>query len=269
MFFTEKGLRKRVKIWMTLLLTACLALATQAQADSLTLWASSAGDGTYSWNTKYGPYGWNTTSQTMSTKFQMGGTYGNDITNIYIEIPISPLQGQTVTSATLVLDSAGAGTGYYYGSASIKYLNPGSNTPTGNVSADSPNAWTAGTGWTIYNSYSGPPWDGSPGLKSFDVLSLVQADLTAGLNFITFALSSSRDTDITIYASDSIDPAHEGPRIVAEFAAAPLPPGFLLLGTGLFGLLGLQRFRKQLNAVTEETSKGRVGCAPAFFIKQM
>lgn len=186
--------------------------ALPARAGSVSLWASGAGDGTQHYSTKYGVDPYVTGDSTMWASLQMNAPYGNDHFNIFIEIPITALRGHTLMQATLQLDSLGAGTGYYYGSAYIRHLDPGASLPTGNIVDDNPLAWGYDTSWTFFNTDGGP--DGSPGIKGFDVTSAIQADLAAGRDFSSFLLEASRDTSVTIYASET---PGQGPQIYAQF----------------------------------------------------
>ncbi len=224
------------------LAVAILGFAVPAQANAVTLWASGAGDGTLHYNTKYGVDPYVTGDPTMWANLQFNAPYGNDHFNIYMEIPIAALQGATLTGATLQLDSLGAGNWWYYGSAYVRHLNPGAILPTGNIAVDNPLAWGYDTGWVIFDTYAAFPWDGSAGIKSFDVTAEVQADLTAGRSYSSFLLEASRDTGITIYASET---PGQGPRIYAEGGSlVPIPGAVWLLGSGLLALAGLRQWRK-------------------------
>lgn len=201
---------------------AILGSGVPARAAGGYLWASGAGDGMQHYNSKYGPDPYVTGEATMWASLQFNSPYGNDYWNIFIEIPIAPLLGQTLTSATLQVDSLGAGTSYYYGSAYVRHLNPCPFLPTGNIAVDNPFPWGFDNSWTFFNTDGGP--DGSPGIKSFDVTAAIQADLTAGRSYSTFRLDASRDTIVTLYASETTG---QGPRVYAQVKG--LNPGAISL----------------------------------------
>jgi hypothetical protein len=211
------------------------------------LWASGAGDGgrlddSYGW-LDHSYYTGGTTLGAYRQYWQPG--WGKE--DSFFEIPISALDGLTVTAASLVVESLGFSTGYDYGSASIAHLNPTGAAPTGDIVVDQPHGWGGDYGWEIYNSSpSGPNNDGTPGTKSYDVTAALLADLAAGRSWATFAMSASRDTYGSIYASET---EGQGPRLLvtyegAEVMATPLPGALWLLGSALFGLGGLGARRR-------------------------
>ncbi|MEN6371599.1 MAG: PEP-CTERM sorting domain-containing protein [Armatimonadota bacterium] len=220
------------------IVVALLAISVAAQA-AITLYTPAAGDATYSWNSKYSETSYGVGENAMGIGLNNGGFYGNDYTVSIFEIPIIELTGKTLTSATLMVDSLGFSTGYYYGSASIGWLDTGTSTLTGDVGADKlgPASTSRPGGFTIYDSGSAD----TPGLKSFDVLTCVQTDLTAGRTFSTFVMSGSRDTYGSIRTAES----GSGPRIVANVAGnnVPEPTTITVLGAGLASLLFRRRRR--------------------------
>jgi hypothetical protein len=184
---------------------------------AITLYTPAAGDAQYSWNSKYGPNGYTTDGTTMGVGLYFGAPYGNDYTVSIFEIPIASLAGITLTSAKLQVDSLGFGTGYWYGSAQIGWLDTGSRSLTGDVVADAIGSMSPTPGgYEIWDTYDVP--DGA-GLKSFDFTAQVQADIDAGRTFSTFVLHGSRDTGGSIYTAES----GQGPRLVADFPVASLP----------------------------------------------
>lgn len=219
---------------LIVIVLALLVTGIAAQATT-TLYTPTAGDASYAWNSKYGPYGYGADSTTMGVGLYMGAPYGNDYTVSIFEIPLAALAGQTLTGATLVVDSLGFGTGYYYGSARIGWLNTGTMALSGDVVADGLGPASGGMpgDFIIYDSGVAD----TPGLKSFDVLSLVQADMAAGRAYSTFVMSGSRDTYGSIYTAES----GSGPRIIAS--TVPEPATITMLLAGAASLL-LRRRRK-------------------------
>lgn len=205
------------------LLSGLFLLLAGISIGTTILYTQPAGDAMYAWNSKYGSYGYTAGTTTMGVGLSMGGQYGNDYTVSVFEIPLSDLAGQTITSATLEVESLGFGTNYYYGSAHIGWLNTGSQVLTGDVVAD--NLGPAATGrpneFTIFNT--DVPGSELAGIRSFDVLSCVLADLAAGRTHSTFVMSGSRDTYGSIRTAES--GFGFGPRIVA----VPEPATFGLL----------------------------------------
>lgn len=231
---TERETNMKMRLMVVCAVAALLAISVAAQAESITLYTPTAGDATYAWNSKSGPWGYGAGDTAMGVGLSMGGQYGNDYTVSIFEIPIAPLAGQNVTSAQLVVDSLGFSTGYWYGSATIGWLDPGSTIPTGDAVADGLGPASTGRpgGFGIYNSDNGD----TPGPKSFDVLSCVLTDMAAGRSFSTFVLSGSRDTYGSICTAES----GSGPRIIAT---VPEPATMAMMGVGLVGML-LRRRRK-------------------------
>lgn len=209
--------------------------AVTAANGSIILTTPSAGDATYAWNSKYGPYGYGTGEQSLGVGLSMGGQYGNDRTVTIFEVPISALAGQTLTSATLQVDSLGFGTGYYYGSAVIGWLDTGTAVLTGDVVADAlgPASGAVPSHWVIYDSGAAD----ITGIRTFDATSLVQSDLDAGRSYSTFVMSGSRDTYGSIRSAES----GAGPRIIATVVPEPTSAGLFLIAGALAGMRRVRR----------------------------
>lgn len=221
----------KMKLMVTFVVLALMTICVTAQA-TVTLYTPFAGDATYSWNTKYGPYGYTAGGTEMGVSLYMGAPYGNDYTVSIFMIPIATLADKTVLSATLQVDALGFDTGYYYGSAKIGWVDTGSKVLTGDVVADQLGAGISlSSNFTIWDS--GVPY--TPGLKTFDVLSLVQTDLAAGRSYTTFVMHGSRDTWGSIYTAES----GRGPLINAEVLGetVPEPATIISLVAGAAGLL--------------------------------
>ena len=208
-----------------------LLLAVSAQA-ALTLPALPNGDCQYSWNSKYGPSGYTAGGNSIGVYLYFGAPYGNDYTVGILEIPISSIIPGSLTAASLNVYSNGFGTGYYYGSADIRWIAP--TIPlTGNPVTDD-------VGSLINSSAGGYElWDSSRGQGagwfSFDVTANVQADLDAGRGFSTFVLNGSRETSGSIRTAEYTG---FGAYIVAT---VPEPSSTALLGLGGLALLRRRR----------------------------
>ncbi len=215
-------------------------VAGRVQAATFDLYATPDGDAEYSWNSKYGPYGYTTGSTELGVGLYMGAPYGNDYTVGIIEIPISELQGGILFSADLHVYSNGFSTGYYYGSAGLSWIAP-TMPVTGNPVTDGVGSMLGGV------SIEYPLWDSGVGQGagwfSFDVTAHVQQDLDAGRDFSTFILGGSRDTYGTICAAEAAGAF--GPMIQATGnVPEPLVCHLLAAGFALFGLRVLRRNRR-------------------------
>ncbi|MHB1459857.1 MAG: PEP-CTERM sorting domain-containing protein [Armatimonadota bacterium] len=219
----------------TLSIVVMMLLVSLAAQAVVTLKATAPGDAQYAWNSKYGPYGYVTGTDSIGVNLQNNTPYGIDYTVSIFMIPLADLDGYDVSSALLEVESLGFGTGYNYGSAKIGWLNTGSTVLTGDVEADALGPASSGMpgNFVIYDSDYGD----TPGVKSFDATSLVQQDIAAGHAYSTFVMSSSRDTVGSIYTAES----GKGPRIIAT--PVPEPVSIVLIGAGLASLL-LRRRRR-------------------------
>lgn len=180
------------------LVAAIVGAAAVTEAATITNYASADGDANYAWNSKYGPYGYTTGATAIGVGLSFGGTYGNDYTMGIVEIPLSGATPVSLQSATLKVYSNGFSTGYYYGSAGMRWLDPGTVTPTGNPVTDGMGPLLGGP------SSEYLLWDGSQpaGWYEFDVTAHVLADLNAGRSFSSFVLNGSRDTGGSIRTAE-------------------------------------------------------------------
>jgi hypothetical protein len=233
---------KTVRTIVALAATVALHLPSQAGGGhSITLWAAPEGDATYSWNSKYGPWGYSEGETALGVSLQMNAPYGNDYVQGIIEIPIAPLKGGELLGAELRVNTTGFGTSYWYGSAGLVWLDVGARQVTGHVKNDGLGAIVGApaVNWALWSSGSD---SGEPALKAFDVTDAVKADLAAGRSFSTFVMSGSRDTWGGIYAAES----GIGPRVVAQTTApVPEPGTWMSLGAGLAVLGGVAARRRR------------------------
>lgn len=221
------------KLGMRLVVMAAVGCAsgTALAGSAVTLWATPSGDANYSWNSKYGPGGYTQGANELSVMLQMNAPYGNDYSVGLIEIPISPLHGGDLLSASLVVNTTGFSTNYWYGSAGLGWIDVGTKALTGDVVADGigPLVGSPFISWTLWDSDG----SGAPAVKSFDVTDQVKLDLAAGRGYSTFMMSGSRDTYGGIYAAES----GQGARLLASTTApVPEPASWLTLLAGLAGV---------------------------------
>ncbi len=232
---SSKSALKRNLLAAALLTVAALG---DANAALVSLPATADGDAQYAWNSKYGPSGYTTGVTTIGVGLSLGGQYGNDYTMGIVEIPIAPLRGGILTSATLNVYSEGFGTGYYYGSAGMRWLDVGAVVPTGNPMTDGlgPILGSPSIEYGLWDSSTGQ----GPGWFAFDVSAHVQADLDAGRDYSTYVLNGSRETGGSIRVAEfggGFTPS------IDAISTVPEPSSLVMLGLGV-GLLGSLRRRR-------------------------
>jgi hypothetical protein len=212
-----------------------LIMAPPCMAE-LSIYGLPAGDLNYAWNSKYGPYGYTQGGTDIGVGLYFGAPYGNDYTMGILEIAITDLQSSAPTAVELKVYSNGFGTGYFYGSAGLRWLDPGSTPVTGDPAADGLGPLLGGPSveYELWNSDYGQP----AGWYSFDVTAHVLADLTAGRDFTTFVLNGSRDT------GGSIRTAEFGSGFGPQLAATVPEPRIWALLAGAAGFFLLRRHRK-------------------------
>lgn len=218
----------------TLIAITCFNLV-QAQGYTSTFYTPAAGDAQYSWNSRYAGdtytgVGANTVG--AGSTFYSGTPSDTQYTVGIFMLPISALAGGELYSATLTVRSNGFSTWYYYGSASIGWLDTGSMILTGDVVADGlgPAAKSQPGGFQIYNSDIGGS-AAAGNYYNYDVATYVQADLNAGRSFSTFVLSTSRDTSGSLHSAES----GSGPMLVV-LSSIPEPTTYAALA-GVFALV--------------------------------
>lgn len=212
-----------------------LVATTGPCAAVLNIFGLANGDLNYAWNSKYGPYGYTQGGTEIGVGLYFGAPYGNDYTMGVLEIPISSLQSISLESVSLKVYSNGFGTGYYYGDAGLRWLNPDTMPVSGDPQADGlgPILGSPSVEYQLWDSGVGQ----TEGWFSFDVTAHVLDDLYAGRNFSTFVLNGSRDT------YGSIRTAEYGGGFGPQLVVAVPEPKFLslLLAVTLFIGVRLRR----------------------------
>lgn len=204
-----------------------------AQAGTVNLYATPAGDANYAWNSKYGPYGYTAGQEELSVGLYFGAPYGNDYTMGFMELPLTGLVGPEVEKVEIRVHALGFGTGYYYGSAGLGWLDTTGRTLTGDVVADGLGGMhPAPGGWAVWSTDMA---DWQPGWKAVDVTAQVLQDLGQGRAYSSFYVWGSRDTWGSIHAAES----GLGPYLSVTLAPVPEADEWAMMLAGL-GLLALK-----------------------------
>lgn len=220
-----------------------IAGLAHAQGSLFTLSTTSSGDAGYSWNSRYGGAGYTEVGAltvNASTSFYAGVPSDTQYTVGIIMVPIAPLTGGDLFSATLHVTSGGFTNWWDYGTVSLGWLDTGTMTLTGDVVADNlgPAATARPGGLVIYNSDVAASGDAGP--RSFDVTSYLQADLVSGRTYSTFVLSGSRDTGGSIASAES----GNGAYVTAYSSAVPEPSTYAAVA-GVAALAVAWRYRRR------------------------
>lgn len=204
-------------------------------AATVTIPTTPNGDAGFYWNSKYGLDAYTTGQTAMGVGLYMGAPYGNDYTIGIMMFDLSALAGKMIDKVELSVFSNGFGTGYYYGSAAIGWLNTGSMTLTGNVVADGLGAPAKSRpgGWTFFNT--DVPGSEAAGWIIHDFTAQIQSDITAGRPYSVFVLTGSRDTSGSLQTAES----GQGPLLIATVPEPCTPLLLTLIG----GVAGFRRKR--------------------------
>ncbi|NLN76124.1 MAG: PEP-CTERM sorting domain-containing protein [Armatimonadetes bacterium] len=204
--------RKFAAIFITI---ALLAIGVAAQAQTFDLYAPEDGDASYNGVT----YG-------VGVGFLSAVNFPDMLfTEVSIfEIPILPLYGMSLNSATLFVNFEEGNTFDGYGEINIGWLDTGTTALTGDVQADDlgPASMALPKHFTLWDSNTSQ----SAGPMNFDVLSFVLDDLAAGRSYSTFVLSATGDSMGQISSAES----GNGPKIVATAVPEPASLPALLAG---------------------------------------
>lgn len=223
---TKSFLSRRALLGLGLLALAGLA----AQAGTVNLYATPAGDANYAWNSKYGPYGYTVGETELVANLQFGGVYGNDYTMGIMELPLTGLTAASIEKVELLVYAKGFDTYFWYGSAGLGWLDTTGRTLTGDVVADDLGSMKpAPSGWAIWSTDM-VGWQ--PGWKAVDVTNQVLEDLNKGRAYSSYALWASRDTLGSIYAAES----GSGPYLRVTLVPEADAWAMMLVGLGLLSL---------------------------------
>ena len=161
-----------------------------------------------------------------------------------VEFPIASIltipQGAVVTSATFSLNIAGAQTVLSRPILDVS----GYADADGVVGLDDFHKPTTSIGNTgVLPESAGPTGLNIP--FDFNVTSFIQSLVNDRTPFVGFRLDVEGASNVNVWDSRAPDPAQR-PRLEVTFSSVPEPPGALLMGLGLVGLLAVAWRRSRL-----------------------